>query len=196
MNLGAFAGVFALMFLLAMPDKTFIATVVMSTRARASMVTLGASVALVIHMGLAVAVGSILSNVATTVKDLLIAALFFAGAAYLLLVSEEHEQVEGEREAAIERAGTRWREATTAFVVIFIGEFGDLTQIQTANLVARLRAPLLVFIASSLAMITVTFVGAYGGRALQRHVELRRIRIGGGIVFAGLGAWTLGSLAR
>jgi putative Ca2+/H+ antiporter (TMEM165/GDT1 family) len=195
MNIGTFAGVFALMFVLALPDKTFIATVVMSTKARASMIVLGASVALVIHMGLAVAAGSLLSLVPSTAKDVIIGALFLAGAAYLLLVGEEHEQVEGEREASIEKAGTPSREAVTAFVVIFIGEFGDLTQIQAANLMARLHDPLMVFVALSLSMIAVTFLGAYGGQALQRLVPLQRIRVAGGIVFAGLGAWTLGSLA-
>ena len=196
MSIGAFASVVALMFVLALPDKTFIATVIMSTKARASMVAIGASTALVIHMGLAVAAGSVLSIVPTSAKDLIIAALFLGGGAYLLFVDEEHELVEGAREASIERAGSHWKEAATAFVVIFIGEFGDLTQIQAANLTAKFRAPLMVFLASSIAMVAATVLAAYGGRALQRHIPLKRIRIGGGIVFAGLGAWTLGSLAR
>jgi len=194
-NIGTFAGIFALMFVLELPDKTFIATVIMSTKARASMIVLGASIALVIHMGLAVAAGSLLSIVPPTAKDLIIGLLFLGGAACLLFVGEEHEQAKGEREASIEKAGTRWKEATTAFVVIFIGEFGDLTQIQAANLVAKLHDPLMVFVASSLSLIAVTFLGAYGGQALQRHIPLKRIRISGGIIFAGLGAWTLGSLA-
>jgi len=195
MNFGTFAGIFALMFVLELPDKTFIATVIMSTRARASMIVIGASIALVIHMGLAVAAGSLLSIVPSTAKNLIIGVLFLAGAAYLLFVSEEHEQAEGEREASIEKAGTRWKEATTAFVVIFIGEFGDLTQIQAANLVAKFHDPLMVFVASSLSLIAVTFLGAYGGQALQRVIPLKRIRMTGGVIFAGLGLWTLGSLA-
>ena len=43
-------------------------------------------------------------------------------------------------------------------------------------------------------MIGVTFIGAYSGRALQRVVPLKRIRLGGGLIFAGLGIWTLVSL--
>jgi putative Ca2+/H+ antiporter (TMEM165/GDT1 family) len=43
-------------------------------------------------------------------------------------------------------------------------------------------------------MICVSFLGAYGGRALQRMIPLKQIRLGGGLIFAGLGLWTLGSL--
>jgi putative Ca2+/H+ antiporter (TMEM165/GDT1 family) len=78
--------------------------------------------------------------------------------------------------------------------VLFIGEFGDLTQIQAANFEARLHQPLEVFVASSFALIAVTFLGAYSGRALQRRIPLHRIRLGGGLIFAGLGIWTIVAL--
>ena len=106
-------------------------------------------------------------------------------------MSEKEVVEEGEEEAGAERPGTRWREISTAFTVIFIGEFGDLTQIQAANFVARTHQPLEVFLASSIALITISFVGAYGGRLLQRVVPLAKIRLGGGLIFAGLGVYTL-----
>jgi Ca2+/H+ antiporter, TMEM165/GDT1 family len=195
MNVGAFVGIVALMFVLELPDKTFLATVIMATRARPLMVVLGASVALTIQMGLAVGAGSLLTLFPAHWKDLIIGALFLAGAAYLLFVSESEEEEKGRREAAIEKAATHWKEITTAFVVVFIGEFGDLTQIQAANLEAKLHQPLEVFLASSLALIAVSFLAAYSGRALQKRVSLKHIRLFGGVVFAGLGLWTLISLA-
>ena len=124
-------------------------------------------------------------------KDTIVGLLFLGGAAYLLFVSEDEVEKEGEREAAAERKGSRWREISTAFTVIFIGEFGDLTQIQAANFSAKTHRPLEVFVASSLAMILVSFVGAYGGQMLQRVVPLKKIRLGGGLIFAGLGVYTL-----
>lgn len=194
MNAGTFAGIFALMFVLELPDKTFIATVVMSTRARPAMIVIGASVAFILQMGLAVGAGSLLTLIPTRWKDLVVGLLFLAGAAYLLLVSEAHEQAEGERDAAPEHRATRWKEISTAFAVIFIGEFGDLTQIQAANFEAKLHQPLEVFLASSIAMVAVSFLGAFGGAALVRVVPLARIRVVGGLIFAGLGLWTLLSL--
>ena len=194
MNVGAFLGIFALMFVLELPDKTFVATVIMSTKARPAMIVIGASLALTLQMGLAVGAGSLLTLFPAHWKDLIVGLLFLAGGAYLLFVPESVEEEKGQREAALEKASSRWKEITTAFVVLFIGEFGDLTQIQAANFEAKLHQPLEVFVASSLALIAVSFVGAYGGRALQRVVPLARIRLGGGLIFAGLGIWTLVSL--
>lgn len=191
MNLGTFLGVFALMFLLELPDKTMIATIVMSTRARPGSIVLGASSAFIVQMGLAVVAGGLLTLLPWRVKDIIVAALFLGGAAYLLLVSEKSVEAEGERDAAAERAGTRWREIITAFTVIFVAEFGDLTQIQAANFAAKTRQPLEVFIAGSLAMICVSFLGAYGGQMLQRVVPLRAIRLAGGLIFSGLGVYTV-----
>ena len=194
MTVGAFLGVFALMFVLELPDKTFLATVIMSTRARPLMVALGASFALTVQMALAVGAGSLLTLFPVHWKDLIVGVLFLGGAAYLLFVPESEEEKKGRREGELEKFGSRWKEITTAFVVIFIGEFGDLTQIQGANFEAKLHQPLEVFLASSLALICVSFIGAYSGRALQRVVPLKRIRLGGGLIFAGLGVWTLVSL--
>lgn len=195
MNAGTFLGIIALMFVLELPDKTFLATVIMATRARPFMVVIGGSLALVIQMGIAVGAGTLLTFFPVHWKDLIVGVLFLGGAAYLLFVPESAEEEKGRHEAAVEKAATRWKEISTAFVVLFIGEFGDLTQIQAANFEAKLHRPLEVFLASSLALVTVTFIGAYSGRALQRVVPLHRIRLGGGLIFAGLGIWTLVSLA-
>jgi putative Ca2+/H+ antiporter (TMEM165/GDT1 family) len=194
MTVGAFLGIVALMFVLELPDKTFLATVIMATRARPLMVVLGGSLALTIQMGLAVGAGTLLTFFPVHWKDLIVGGLFLGGAAYLLFVPESAEEEKGRREADIEKAATRWKEITTAFIVIFIGEFGDLTQIQAANFEARLHQPLEVFVASSFALIAVTFLGAYSGRALQRRIPLHRIRLGGGLIFAGLGIWTIVAL--
>ncbi len=191
MNLGAFLGIFALMFLLELPDKTMIATIVMSTKVRPSSIVIGASAGFVVQMGIAVAAGSLLTLLPAHVKNVIVGVLFLGGAAYLLLVSEDVVAEEGAREAASERKGSRWREVSTAFTVIFIGEFGDLTQIQAANFSAKTHRPVEVFVASSLAMILVSFVGAYGGQLLQRVVPLKKIRLGGGLIFAGLGVYTI-----
>lgn len=194
MTVGAFLGIFALMFVLELPDKTFVATVIMATKARPALIVMGAT-ALVLQMGIAVGAGSLLTLFPVHWKDLVVGLLFVGGSAYLLFVPESKEEEKGEREASLEDAGSRWKAVTTAFVVIFIGEFGDLTQIQAANFEAKLHQPLEVFLASSLALIGVSFLGAYGGKALQRVIPLSRIRLGGGLIFAVLGLWTLISLA-
>ena len=191
MSVGALLGVFALMFILELPDKTMIATVVMSTRARPRNVALGASLGFVFQMALAVVAGSLLTLLPAHVKNLIVALLFLGGAAYLLLVKEKEEVAEGTAEAQRERSGTTWREIGTAFTVIFLGEFGDLTQIQAANFAAKYHQPVEVFLAGSLALVLVAWIGAYGGALLQRLVPLEKIRFAGGLLFLVLGLYAL-----
>ncbi len=195
MSVGALLGVFALIFVLELPDKTMIATIVMSSRARPLAVALGASAGFVVQMGIAVGAGGLLTLLPHRLKDVIVGVLFLGGAAYLLLVKEKVEEEQGERAGAAEHRATWGREILTAFSVIFVGEFGDLTQIQAANFAAKLHQPLDVFAACSLALIAVAFLGAFAGRALQRVVPLAKIRVGGGLIFLALGVYTFVRLA-
>jgi putative Ca2+/H+ antiporter (TMEM165/GDT1 family) len=195
MTIGAFLGIFALIFLLELPDKSMIATIVMSTRARPSSIVIGASAGFVVQMGIAVTAGGLLTLLPLHVKDIIVAVLFLGGAAYLFLSHEEKQETVGEQKAMTEISTTRLKEIMTAFTVIFLAEFGDLTQIQAANFTVKTHEPIEVFFATSLALICVSFLGAYGGRFLQRYVPLRWIRYGGGLVFLGLGIYTLVNLA-
>ncbi|MDE3008801.1 MAG: TMEM165/GDT1 family protein [Acidobacteriota bacterium] len=191
MSIGTFLGVMALMFVLELPDKTMIATIVMSTRARPLSIAIGASAGFVVQMGIAVAAGGLLTLLPGRVKDGVVAALFLGGAAYLFFSSEETAEEKGEREATRERRSTVLREIITAFGVIFVGEFGDLTQIQAATLSARTHQPWGVFFAGSIALVVVAFLGSFGGKFLQRYVPLEKIRFVGGLIFLGLGLYTL-----
>ncbi len=191
MSAAALLGVAALMFVLELPDKTMIATIMMSTRARPRHVALGASLGFIVQMALAVSAGSLLTLLPVHIKNLIVALLFLGGAAYLLLVKEKEEEERGEREGEREHASSAWREVATAFSVIFIGEFGDLTQIQAANLSAKTHQPVEVFLASSVALVLVAVLGAFGGQLLQRVVPLAKIRFAGGLIFLALGLVTL-----
>jgi Ca2+/H+ antiporter, TMEM165/GDT1 family len=191
MNLGVFLGIFALIFVIELPDKSFLATIIMAAKARPTSVLLGACTALVVQMALAVEVGRLLTLFPVNVKNLIVALFFLGGAAYLLFVPEQSEEKKGASVSAREMAGSRWREITTAFTIIFISEFGDLTQIQAANLSARTHQPLEVFLASSLALVSLSCIGVFGGQMLVKRVPLAKIRLFGGLVFAGLGVYTL-----
>jgi putative Ca2+/H+ antiporter (TMEM165/GDT1 family) len=66
------------------------------------------------------------------------------------------------------RRRTFWRVA-----VIFIAEFGDLTQIVTATLAARYQQPLAVGIAALAALLAVAALAIGGGRVLMRVLPVR-----------------------
>jgi Ca2+/H+ antiporter, TMEM165/GDT1 family len=56
----------------------------------------------------------------------------------------------------------------TAFVVVFLAEWGDLTQILTASLAARFHAPLVVGLGAGLALGSVAALAVIAGRPLRR----------------------------
>jgi putative Ca2+/H+ antiporter (TMEM165/GDT1 family) len=192
---GTLLGVFALIFVLELPDKTMIATIVMSSRARPLAVALGASAGFVVQVGIAVGAGGLLTLLPHTTKNVIVGLLFLGGAAYLLLVPEKKEEKAGEHQGVSEQSATWRRELLTAFGVIFVGEFGDLTQIQTANFAAKYHEPLEVFAACAAALVVVAFLGAFAGQALQRIVPLAKIRLMGGLIFLGLGVYTFVQVA-
>jgi putative Ca2+/H+ antiporter (TMEM165/GDT1 family) len=77
-----------------------------------------------------------------------------------------------------------------------VGEFGDLTQLLTANLAAKYHAPASVFVGAWAGLMTVAAIGAFGGRALLRFLPLAVIRRVGGILLAGFAIYSLVSLVR
>jgi putative Ca2+/H+ antiporter (TMEM165/GDT1 family) len=193
-QLGIVLTVFGLIFVAELPDKTMIATLIMGSRYRPMLVWLGAVLAFGIHVTIAVAVGQLLQLLPHRWIEGVTALLFAAGAAYLLFVPEKEEEDEGEEEADSARRG--WKTVAAAFTVIFIGEFGDLTQILTANLAAKYHQPLSVFVGAYSALICVAALGAFGGRALLRYLPLAVIRKAGGVLLAGFAIYSLVNLAR
>ena len=194
MQLGVIVTVFAIIFVAELPDKTMIATLIMGSRYRPVLVWAGATLAFAIHATIAVAVGQLLQLLPHRWIEGVTAVLFGVGAAYLLLVPEKEAVSTGEEEA--ELAPRRLKTVGTAFVVIFVGEFGDLTQILTANLAAKYHAPASVFIGAFAALASVAALGSFGGRALLRVLPLTVIRKAGGVLLAGFAVYSLVTLIR
>jgi len=174
---------FGLIFVAELPDKTMIATIVLSSRYRPLPVWIGAALAMVVNAAVAVLAGRLLELLPHRWVEAVVATLFAGGSLYLLLVREVAETHAGEEEAEKVRTGRRI--ALGAFTVIVVAELGDLTQILTANLVARYHSPLSVFVGSASALVTVMGVGVIGGRVLLRVLPLATIRRVAGVVLAG-----------
>ena len=129
---------FAVMFLAELPDKSMVASLVLATRYEAVWVWVGAAAAFTVQMAIAVTAGQLLALLPRQMVDGVAAALFVAGAVYLGVVSFRPSQRDG-ADAARQGQGrlSRLRVVGTAFAVIFVAEWGDVTQLATANLAAR-----------------------------------------------------------
>ncbi len=186
--------VFALIFVAELPDKTMIAVLIMGSRSRPLLVWIGAVAAFAIHVAAAVLLGRLLQLLPRLWVESITTLLFAAGAAYLLLVPEKEEEERGREEAEQARKGLRTM--TAAFLVILVGEFGDLTQILTANLAAKYHSTVSVFVGALAGLAAATAVAAFGGKALLRVLPLGVIRRIGGLLLAGLAVYSLVTILR
>jgi Ca2+/H+ antiporter, TMEM165/GDT1 family len=84
----------------------------------------------------------------------------------------------------------------TAFIVIFLAEWGDLTQILTANLAAKYGSPLSVGVGSLLALFAVAAIAVVSGQALLRFVNVVTIRKVTAVVLVALSAFSLWTAVR
>jgi putative Ca2+/H+ antiporter (TMEM165/GDT1 family) len=185
------ATVFPLIFIGELPDKTMVAQVVLATRGSPAAVWLGAAAAFAVHVAIATTIGmAAVLLLPHRVLEGLVAALFLLGAILALRQARRDRQPD---DRAAERTGSAPRQgwtAATAFLVIFVAEWGDLTQILTANLAAQYRSPLSVGVGSVLALWTVAALAVTGGRWLRRVVDIAIISKGTAVLLAGLAAYT------
>ncbi|MBA2948790.1 TMEM165/GDT1 family protein [Streptomyces himalayensis] len=186
-SISVMALVFGVVFLAELPDKTALAGLVLGTRYRASYVFAGVAAAFVVHVTLAVAAGSVLTLLPDRILHALTGVLFLGGAAMLLLQKGGDE---GEEIRKPENQGF-WKVSGAGFMLILVAEFGDLTQIMTANLAARYDDPLSVGLGAVLALWSVAGLGILGGRALMKRVPLALITKIAALLMLGLGVWSL-----
>lgn len=170
---------FGVVFLAELPDKTALAGLMLGTRYKAGYVFCGIAAAFAVHVALAVAAGSLLALLPHRLLQGIVAALFLAGAAVLLFTKDDEE----EHEAGAGADPGFWKVAGAGFSVVLVAEFGDLTQIMTANLAAHYDDPLAVGIGAVLALWTVAGLAIVGGRSLLKVIPMRMItRIAAGVM--------------
>lgn len=182
---------FPVIFVGELPDKTMFATLVMATQGRPRQVWLGAAGAFVIHVVIATTLGvALFELLPRRTVDAAVAALFLFGAVYAW-----REGTKTERELSQQEA-SRHGVVVTAFVVIFLAEWGDLTQILTANLAAKYHSALSVGVGSVLALWTVAALAVAGGQGLLRFVEVATVRKVTAAILVGLAAYSAWLAAR
>ncbi len=206
LDLAVVLATFLVIFPAELPDKSFIATLVLATRFPRVWVWLGASFAFGIQMVIAVAAGQLLSLLPERLVQGVTAVLFAVGALLLVRAGLRARDAEADEEAqeaaevdrvVAERGGSGALAAfATTFAIIFTAEWGDLTQLITAGQAARTGAPLSVFLGSWLALTAVAGFGVLVGDWLHKRVPLWRIGLLGGAVLGILAAVTVVELVR
>lgn len=179
MDLVVIALAFAAIFVVELPDKTFIATLVLSTKFRPLFVWIGVGLAFAVQTGIAVALGRAASFLPDDLVRGAAALLFLAGAVLLLREarSADAEESGTEDEFAAKAAAKGEvhgaKVILTSFLVLFAAEWGDLSQLLTLSLVARYEDPISVFVGAWGALLAVSGLAVVVGRVLLAKVKLQ-----------------------
>jgi len=180
--------VFAIIFLLELPDKTALATLLLATRHRPLPIFLGSAAAFVIQSAVAVAAGSLLSLLPREPIRIGAGLLFLLMAAVIVRQNLKKEEVK--EKGDIEREEQRHRRPfATAFLLVFVAEWGDLTQLATAALQARYRDAVTVFAAATIALWAVAAIAVVLGNRLGAWIPQRPLQ------FAAAGVMVLAAIA-
>ena len=194
MDLAVIAYTFGAIFIVELPDKTFIAALVLSTRYRPLMVWIGVGLAFFVQTLIAVLAG----HAATYLPDQLIqsvALVIFLAGAFVLWRSapgadaeEKKNEEEYAARATDERTGLKAIGAS--FLVLFAAEWGDLSQLLTISMIAKYGHPASVFVGAWGALLLVSGLAVVVGRVLLRYIKLSLIHYLGAAVCLVLAALT------
>ena len=200
MDLVVVALTFGAIFVVELPDKTFIATLVLSTKFRPLLVWIGVGLAFAVQTAVAVVLGKAVGLLPETVVHVGTALMFLVGAVILLRTagSADEDEAESESEYAAkvssDAAGAA-KAVATSFLVLFAAEWGDLSQLLTLSLVAKYDDPVSVFVGAWGALLTVSGLAVIVGRVLLNHVRLSVLHYVGAAVCVLMSALTIWELA-
>ena len=181
---------FGAIFVVELPDKTFIATLVLATKFRPALVWLGVGLAFTVQTGVAVALGHAASFLPTDAVRVLALLMFLVGAVILFRQGRSHQVASGDEYAAKAGDASGLQAVGASFVVLFAAEWGDLSQLLTLTLVARYEDPASVFVGALGALLAVSGLAVLIGRALLRVVPLHTLHFVGAGVCALLAVFT------
>ena len=195
MDLAVVALTFAAIFVVELPDKTFIAALVLSTRYRPLLVWIGVGLAFLIQTVIAVTAGQLATLLPEVLIRVVAMLIFLIGAIVLFRSAPgaDAEEIEAEEEYAAKasEAKTGLKAVGASFLVLFAAEWGDLSQLLTISLVAKYEQPLSVFAGAWLALLTVSGLAVLAGRFLLRYMRLSVLHYIGATVCLVLAGVTL-----
>jgi putative Ca2+/H+ antiporter (TMEM165/GDT1 family) len=103
---------------------------------------------------------------------------------------EQEEREEAQRVSAFAHHRPPW---LACFLVVFAAEWGDLTQLATAALVAQTGQPVPVAVGAILALWSVTVLAAVAGSRLGKYMPPRIVKWASAALFAAVGVLVIAS---
>ncbi len=180
---------FLAIFVVELPDKTFLATLVLATKYRPILVWIGVGLAFAVQTLVAVLLGHAVSFLPEDVVRAAAGLMFLIGAIILFREGRSHQQA-AEEDNPETKDVHGWRAVLASFLVLFAAEWGDLSQLLTISLVAKYEEPVAVGIGALSALLVVSGLAVVAGKQLQRFVSLHVLHYIGATVCLALAALT------
>ena len=179
---------FGTVFLAELPDKTMVASLILTTRFRRPLaVWTGVVVAFSLHVTLAVTIGSLLKRLPDTPVQIAVGLLFLTGGVVMLRGHGGTTDDIGD----VPLARSFWSIAVASGAVVGLAEFGDLTQLATASIATQYDAPVAVALGAWCALASVAALAVTAGAWIVAHVPLQWVQRVAGVVFLTFGTFTL-----
>ena len=181
MELSTLLSTFGLIFLAELGDKTQLTAMALALRYPWKRIFIGIAAAFTVLNLAAVLVGRVLFMVLPLFWVTLISALLFLYFGYSTLKNScAEEDDDGPPPTAADAV-------RTAFLMIFMAELGDKTQLVTASQAAQHSGSLSgmgsVFVASTLALWSVSLIGIFAGKQLVKLIPVCWIHRAAGVMF-------------
>ena len=185
-----FVSIFASIFIAELPDKTAFATLLLATKAKPLPVFGGVALAFLVQTTVATLAGSLIALLPAHWVHLGAGVMFFV---FSWQMWRSRFEAESEAEPAVDghvKGLSFWSSAWSAFLVIFIAEWGDLTQLATASFVAKYRSEkITVFCAALLALWSVTLCAVVLGQNAAKYINPVAVKKYGAGLFALIGVY-------
>lgn len=181
--LGELIRAFFLVFIAEMGDKTQIIAMTFATQYKVAEVLLGVLIGVVLNHGIAIALGSYLSEIIPmNLIQIIAGALFVVFGILSLREGEEDGEKENKK---------KYGPIATVAVAFFVGELGDKTQLTAMTLATEGRYPIFILMGTTLGMLATSGLGIFVGSKIGEKVPDILIKVISSFVFLFFGTLKL-----
>jgi len=171
---------FSLVFVAEMGDKTQIIAMTFATQYKVTQVLLGVLLGVVLNHGIAILLGSALTNIIPMDIIQVLAGVLFLIFGFISLSTKQEEEDEKSNKKSL-------GPVATVALAFFIGELGDKTQLTALALSTDSLYPLVTLMGTTLAMLATSSLGIYVGSKIGDKIPEATINITSSIVFVFFG---------
>ncbi|MGB3368560.1 MAG: TMEM165/GDT1 family protein [Acidaminobacteraceae bacterium] len=170
-----YIGALALIFIAEMGDKTQILSMAFATKYKIEKILMGVAIGSFINHGLAILLGTLLTQVIKIEMLTLIAGvMFIVFALWSLTVDDDDED-----DVSI----TKYGPIVTVALAFFLGELGDKTQLTALTLASSSKYPYIILAGTVSGMVLTSMIGIFIGSKLGSKIPEMQLKLGAFAIF-------------